>query len=154
MEQTFLEVGTTPSFPLTGNVWYYQVQNVCWALLNNIVIVIGYLNMTNQQKLVGTFFQLRPHQVPSVSKLNITISDYNNFANDVCVSRNATGSNPWPLQQVWNVLITRIFPTVGMEGVPPTRQKFVYFPLPPHTPEKNSPIYQIFIPPIKGSSLH
>ena len=44
-------------------------KNVCWTLSNNIVIVIGYLNMTNQQKFGGVFFQLGPQPVPLVTSI-------------------------------------------------------------------------------------
>ena len=60
-------------------------------------------------------------------------SDYNNFPNDLCDSKNALGLKPWPSQWVCNVLITRIFPT-GEWRSSLTRQKFT--PLPPLHQEK------------------
>ena len=78
-------------------------------------------------------------------------SDYNNFPNDLCDSKNALGLKPWPSQWGCNVLITRIFPT-GEWRSSLTRQKFA--PLPPLYPRKNFLIYQIFIPPLPSPKVH
>ena len=45
-----------------------------------------------------------PPPVASVSNLHVTTSDYNDFAEDICDSRNATSSNSRPLEWECDVL--------------------------------------------------
>ena len=101
-----------------------------------------FLSVLHQNKALHNF--CKRGQCSDHTEYALT-SDYNNFPNDLCDSKNALGLNPWPWEWVCNVLITTIFPT-GEWGSSLARQKFAPYSLPTYT-SKNFPIYQIFILP-------